>query len=135
MNKRIFKEDTTTIALLYNYIANGDMLLSAEKVDEFDEIVDNNLEEMDSKANLVYPIDYSKLIYFTSWDEVGNQFYILKPGFNEEKAMIDYLYNRPFDITKATQCENALDSLGLKLQEGKFIPKANKVRKKTLNIN
>ncbi len=135
MSRKIFKEDTTTIALLYNYMANGDMLLSAEKIDEFDEIVDENLEEMDSKANMVHPIDYYKLVYFTSWDEVGNQFYILKPGFNEYRVMTDYLYNSPLDITKATQKENALASLGLKLEEGQIKSKENKVRKMTLNKN
>lgn len=135
MSRKIFKEDTTTIALLYNYLANRDMLLSAEKVDEFDEMVDVNLEEIDSKANMVYPVDYSKLIYFTSWDENGNQFYILKPNFDVEKAMADYLYNRSLDITKATQKENSLTSLGLKLEDGQIKPKENKVRKMTLNSN
>lgn len=129
MSKIIFKEDTITIALLYNFIATRDMILSSEKINEFDEIVDSNLEEMNSKANFIYPLDYSKLIYFTSWDEVGNQYFILKPEFDLEKAMTDYIYNRPYDITIATQKENALDSLGLKLENGKIKSKEDKVRK------
>lgn len=129
MSKMIFKEDTTTIALLYNYMATRDMLLSAETIDAFDEIVDFNLEHMNVKINMVYPLDTSKLIYFTSWDEMGNQFYILKPGFNEEKAIVDYVYQRPLAITKATQKENALDILGLKLENFDIKTKQEKVRK------
>lgn len=130
MSRMILKETTTTIALLYNYIASRDMLLSAEKVDEFDEIVNTNLEEMNIK--LIYPLDSSKLIYFISWDENGNQYYILKHDFDAERSVIDYIYERPVAISKATQKENALDMLGLKLENGDIKTKENKVRKKTL---
>ena len=133
MSTRIFKEDAITIALLYNYMATRDMLLSAEKVNEFDRIVDANLEEKNSKANIAYPLDNTKLIYFTSWDEVGNQYYILKPDFDEEKAIENYIYRRHYDVTIASQKENALDLLGLKLEDGKIQIKKNKVRKLLFN--
>ena len=128
MSTMIYKEDTTTIALLYNYMATRDMLLSAEKIDEFDKIVDSNLEEMNIKL-MVYQLDPSKLIYFTSWDEYGNQYYILKPNFDAERAVMDYIYQRPFAIQKATQKENALDLLGLKLENGDIKTKEVKVRR------
>ena len=133
MSKMIFKEDAITIALLYNYKATSDMILSAEKVDEFDKIIDENLEEMNSPAS-VYPLDYSKLIYFTSWDENGNQYFILKPDFDEEKAWEEYIYRR-HSVEMASKKENALDSLGLKLSDGKIHLKGTKQRKLSLNRN
>ena len=128
MSSRIFIQDTTTLALLYNYEATRGMLLSLDKIKVFDNIVDNNLEKMNSGVNMVYPLDYSRLIHFTSCDENGNEYCILKPDFSEEQARIEYIYRTPYDVIRASQQENALEILGLKLENGKIV-------KKTKNIN
>ena len=129
MSTMMFKEETITIALLYNYMATRDLILSAEKIEAFDKMVDANLEQMNIKLNTVCKFDPSKLLYFTSWDEMGNQYYILKPDFNAEKAIFDYIYQRPVAVEKSTQKENALDLLGLKLENGDIKTKEVKVRR------
>lgn len=134
MSSRVYIQDTTTLALLYNYEATRGMLLAVDKIRKFDHIVDNNLEEMNSNVNMVYPLDYSKLIYFTSFDEKGNEYCILKPDFDEEEARIKYIYRAPYDIIKASKKGNALDVLGLRLEDNKIIKKEkNKV--KSMNLN
>lgn len=136
MSSRIFIQDTTTLALLYNYEATRGMLLAVEKIKEFDRIVDDNLEKMNSNVNMVYPLDYSKLIYFTSFDEEGNTYCILKPDFDEEQARIKYIYRSPYDAIKASKMENALAVLGLKLEDNKIIKKEkNKVKSKKFKAN
>ena len=118
MSSRIYMEDTVTIALLYNFDATGSMMLSLDKIKEFDCKIDDNLEKMSSKVNMIYPIDYSKLIYFTSYDEKGNWYYMCKI---------------PIDVIRASKKENALDVLGLKLEDNKIVKKEkNKVKSMSL---
>ena len=133
MSSRIFIQDTTTLALIYNYEATRGMLLALDKIKEFDHIVDENLEKMNSKVNMVYPLDYSKLIYFKSYDENGNWYCILKPNFNREQMEINYMYKIPIDVIRASKNENALDVLGLKLEDNKIVKKEkNKVKSMSL---
>jgi len=133
MSSRIYMEDTVTIALLYNFDATGSMMLSLDKIKEFDCKIDGNLEEMSSKVNMIYPIDYSKLIYFTSYDEKGNWYYILKQDFDREQTEIDYMCKIPIDVIRASKRENALDVLGLKLEDNKIVKKEkNKVKSMSL---
>lgn len=95
--------------------------------------IDSNLEEMNSKVNMVYPLDYSKLIYFKSYDENGNWYCILKPNFNREQMEINYMYKIPIDVIRASKNENALDVLGLKLEDNKIVKKEkNKVKSMSL---
>ena len=123
MSSKLYIQDTTTLALLYNYEATGGMLLAVDKIKEFDHIIDDNLEEMNSNINMIYPLDYSKLIYFISFDEKGNEYCILKPNFDEEEARIKYIYRTPYDIIKASKKANALDVLGLELKDNKIVAK------------
>ena len=133
MSSRIYMEDTVTIALLYNFDATGSMMLSLDKIKEFDCKIDGNLEEMSSKVNMIYPIDYSKLIYFTSYDEKGNWYYILKQDFDREQTEIYYMCKIPIDVIRASKRENALDVLGLKLEDNKIVKKEkNKVKSMSL---
>lgn len=135
MSSRIFIQDTTTLALLYNYEATRGMLLSLDKIRAFDNIVDNNLEKMNSGVNMVHPLDYSRLIYFTSCDENGNEYCILKPDFSEEQARIEYIYRTPYDVIRASQQENALEILHLKLENGKIVKKAKNINLGISNAN
>ncbi len=121
MSSKIFIQDTTTLALLYSYEATRGKILSTNKIKVFDAIVDNNLENLNSKVNMVYPLDYSKLIYFNSFDENGNEYSILKPGIDIEKVRDDYFYKIPRSVIKASQQENALNALGLKKENGKIV--------------
>lgn len=133
MSSRIFIQDSATLALIYNYDATGSKILSLSKIEAFDSKIDRNLEEMNSKVNMVYPLDYSKLIYFKSYDENGNWYCILKPNFNREQMEINYMYKIPIDVIRASKNENALDVLGLKLEDNKIVKKEkNKVKSMSL---
>lgn len=55
MSSRIFIQDSATLALIYNYDATGSKMLSLDKIEAFDSKIDSNLEEMNSKVNMVYP--------------------------------------------------------------------------------
>lgn len=129
MSRRVFKEDTASFALLYYYEATGYMMLPESKINSYDRIVDDNLDEMNSKINMIHPINNSKLIYFVTWDENHNKYYILKPDIDIGQARYDYVIGTPFDVIKASQMENALNSLGLKLEDGKIRIIENKVKK------
>ena len=133
MSSKIFIQDSATLALIYNYDATGSKMLSLSKIEAFDSKIDSNLEEMNSKVNMVYPLDYSKLIYFKSYDENGNWYCILKPNFNREQMEINYMYKIPIDVIRASKNENALDVLGLKLEDNKIVKKEkNKVKSMSL---
>ena len=88
---------------------------------------------MNSKVNMVYPLDYSKLIYFKSYDENGNWYCILKPDFAEEQARTKYIYRILYDVTKVSKMENALEVLGLRLEDNKIIKK-EKYKVKSMSL-
>ena len=134
MSSRIFIQDSATLALIYNYDATGSKMLSLSKIEAFDSKIDSNLEEMNSKVNMVYPLDYSKLIYFKSYDENGNWYCILKPNFNREQMEINYMYKIPIDVIRASKNENALDVLGLKLELKRIFWITGKKKKTKLRV-
>lgn len=138
MGKRTYFEDIASIALLYNYQATARMLLSYDKIKEYDEIINNNLDKMNSNINYINSLDNSKSIYFYSKDENDKEYLILKPYFDFEKARYEYIGCLPLDIIIASQKENALEVIGLELVDGKLLKKdyeKAKVKKLSLNHN
>ena len=120
---RIYMEDVTSIALIYNYEAthSGSMMLSYNRIREYAEMIDLNLDAMGSNYDGVYPLDASKLIYFNTKDENGNWYSILKPGTNIEKAKEENLYRKKsLDLERASKMPNALKVLGIELVDGKM---------------
>lgn len=97
------------------------MILSYDSVNEFDRIVNENLEVMESKVGIVYSLGYSRMMYFVSTDEFGKTYFILNPTFNLAKAKYDYAYKVPMDVMVASKRENALNAIGLTLQDNKII--------------
>ena len=45
MSSRIFIQDSTTLALIYNYDATGSKILSLSKIEAFDSKIDSNLKK------------------------------------------------------------------------------------------
>lgn len=90
----VYIEDITSIALIYNYEAthSDSMMLPHNMVQAYAQMIDTNLNAMGSNFNGVYPLDYSKLIYFNTQDENGNWYSILKPGVDIEMAKDIYIY-------------------------------------------
>lgn len=120
-SRTICIEDSIMLALLYNYEATHNMILSYDSVNEFDKIVNENLEVMESKVGTVYSLDYSRMMYFVSTDEFGKTYFILNPSFNLAKAKYDYAYQVPMDVMVASKRENALNAVGLTFQGNKII--------------
>jgi hypothetical protein len=78
--------------------------------------------------------DDSESIYFSSCDKEGNVFFILKPGFDKDRAMSMYVGCLPTEVLVASQRNNALASLGLVKIEDKIViiekkPKTEEERK------
>lgn len=123
--------DITTIALIYNYKAthSHSMMLSHEKIQEYAQIVDENLDLMNSSFNGAYPFDFSKSIYFNTQDDNDNWYSIIKPGVDIEMAERTYIWRGSHDLEKASKDENALAVLGIKL-DGNIMKKVEKVKVK-----
>lgn len=113
MSSRIFTQDTTALVLIHNYEPTRCMLLALDRIKEFSHIVDENLEKINSKVNIIYLLDYSRLTYFTSFDEKDNEYCILKPDFDEEQTRINYIYRALYDAIKISKMKNALEELRL----------------------
>ena len=77
---RVYIEDITSIALLYNYEATSSisMMLPHDMIKEYAKIVELNLDEMESNFNGVYSLDNEVLIYFNTQDENGKWYSVLK---------------------------------------------------------
>lgn len=133
-SRTICIEDSIMLALLYNYEATHNMILSYDSVSEFDRIVNENLEDMESRVGTVYSLDYSRMMYFVSTDEFGKTYVILNPSFNLAKAKYDYVYQVPMDVMIASKRENALNAIGLTFQDNKII-KMDKSPKKLIKVN
>lgn len=121
---RVYIEDVTSIALLYNYRATNSisMMLSQAKIKEYAQMIGFNLDEMESDFSRVYPVDYSKLIYFNAQDENGNWYSILKPDIDIEVS--EDVYERQLlytpDLYKAATMENALAALDIEFVDNKM---------------
>ena len=119
MGKRIYFEDATSLALLFNYEATGNKLLSKSIVEEFDEKIDEKLDKINYEKFCVHPLDRSTLIYFSSEDEKGKEYFILKDNINYNTFGRYYL-TYPKEVYKAITSDEVLNVLGLCLEGGKM---------------
>ncbi len=128
MGKRIYQEDITSLALLYNYEATQahSRMLPHSMLKAFDKIIDDNLDEIDSKLSSTYPIKYSDLIWSNTQDEEGNWYSVLKYACNIKKAKLVYETIKYRDLIEASKKANALATLGINLIDGKM----SKIQKK-----
>lgn len=129
---KVYIEDVTSIALLYNYEATSSisMMLPHDMIKEYAEIIDINLDEMRSNFNGVYPLDKEGLIYFNTQDENGKWYAVLKPDVNIEKAKYDYVYRSSYDLIIASQMANALAVLDIELENQRMRKIEHKKSKK-----
>ncbi len=114
---RVYIEDITSIALLYNYEATSSisMMLPHDMIKEYAKIVELNLDEMESNFNGVYSLDNEVLIYFNTQDENGKWYSVLKSDIDIKKARYDYGYIRSYDLITASRMANALEVLDIEL--------------------
>jgi hypothetical protein len=123
---RVYSEDAYCLGLLYVYTySNGiQKMAKLDDLNEFHNKIEQNLEDMKYDALCMYSTmnnDGNEAIYFSSKDKEGNVFYILKPGFDKNKAMSMYVGCLPTKVLVASQMDNALASLGLTKTEDKIV--------------
>lgn len=122
---RLYSEDAYNLGLLYVYIySNGiQKMVSLQDLDAFYKQIENNLEIMNSENyGIVYDNNDEK-IYFTSSNEIGEIYYILKPTFDLEKAKSTYIGCVSTKYLVASQMNNALSCIGLIKVNGNIISK------------
>lgn len=112
---RIFREDAYSIGLLYayTYSNNRQILLSKKALDDFYNCMEYHLKELGEKELSIYARLYDEEIYRYSQDENGNEYIMLKDGFNYEKAVSDFLGIVPINYIIASQKASSLSALGL----------------------
>lgn len=120
MGKRTYESDIVAMALLYRYESNGSMMLSYDKIEKFDKIINENLDDMNSSCGIGIRHEEDSELYFTSTDESGKLYAIIKPGSDIKRLWEYHVGCLPLDVIIASQMQNALDVIGLKLKNNKF---------------
>jgi hypothetical protein len=137
---RVYSEDAYCLGLLYVYTYSNGMqkMAKLDDLNEFHNTIEQNLKDMQSDALCMYSTmiyDDNEQLYFSSSDKDGNVYYILKPGFDKEKAMSIFIGCLPIKVLAASQMNNALECLGLEKKKDKNIitVKEKKLVKKYIN--
>lgn len=106
-------------------------MVSLNDLEMYYNTVEKNLDEM----NLIYAsiwYDNDEPIYFKSRNKEDEVYYILKPGFDLERAIGKYMSCLPADVLKASLMENALECIEpIKKKE----VKNNNQKEKTLRLS
>lgn len=128
MGVRTKFEDIASMALIYTNRALGNKMISYDKVVEFENIINNNLDEMNSPINPSLFYEEESKLYFHATDENGKVYLVIDPRADLKIAGNYHVGCLPLDIVIASQMENALDVLGIELIDGKLVMK-NKIDK------
>ena len=120
--------DLSAMAILYNYQCDRTGVIRSEKIIEFTNAINNILKE-DSEYKVINLREYNDIkVYYTSQDEEGNQYTILDPDADIDKAKSWYLETLPSEIIMASKEEEPLGTIGLKLVDGRFVRSDAKIR-------
>ncbi len=136
MNKIIFEEEIIILGLLYNYEVNASRMLPQFTIKDFVEKVNINLEEMDVKINRVDKLD-CEIINYGTIEEEDNKYYMLKNVTGIETARHELIKKIPFAIIRASQMPNALEVLGIQMENGKMkrLEKQSTLEDTSINLN
>lgn len=123
MGKRTKFEDIASMALIYTNRATGNKMISYDKVEKFDKIINENLDNMNSKINPSLFYDEESKLYFHANDENGKLYLVIDPSVDIKVAQDYHIGCLPIDIVVASQMENALNIIGLQLVDGVLVKK------------
>ena len=119
---RVFKEDMYILGLLNIHTASNGSLttVSYEELNKYYEVVEQNLEDRNSKTNCLKPVIFSEgLNYYISSRGIDNKSYFT---LNSESTVLRTILLRqgllPVDVLCASMQDNALECLGLQIKEG-----------------
>lgn len=123
MGKRTKFEDIASMALIYTNRVIGNRIISYDKVREFDEIINNNLDDMGSEINPSLFYEEESRLYFHATDENGKVYLVMDPNADIKAAQDYHIGCLPIDVVVASQMENALAVIGLQLNDGVLVKK------------
>lgn len=122
MGKRTYLTDVAVLALLYRHKCDHGMMISYEKIEKFDEVINQNLDDKNSlfRISIRCADENQSNFYFTGKDENGVLYAIIYPNADFDKAWDRHVGCLPADIIVAALQQNALATIGLQLVNGKL---------------
>lgn len=131
-NKRIVsKNDTTSIALLLTSKKLGIEKLDLKTIDNYNEIVNKNIEASNILGNIYYSNNIIPPIFDYISDENKRTYVHINKNININEAFSYYFNIIPLGIIIAAEQNNALNVLGLEYDYNEKIIKA---KTKTLKL-
>ena len=122
MGKRTYMSDITAMALLYRKEYCGTTMILYDKVIEFDRVINENLEEMNSSCGIGLRCvsEDTTNLYFMATDEEGRLYAVIDPNANLRRAWDWHIVLLPSDVIKASYRDNALNVIGLQNKNDKI---------------
>ena len=121
MGKSTIFSDVVVMALLFNRDVNKLVtMISYEKVKNFDDIINKNLDDFNIKISYPFLREETSKFYFYATDEDGKKYLVMNPEADIESARSYHIGTLPVDILVAAEKNNALAAIGLQLIDGKF---------------
>lgn len=118
--KYIYLSDIISMGLLYRYKCNKNMMVTYDKIENYKNIVKENLKEMNSPYELI-EYEMPSNIYFIGDNEKKTTYAVINPEIDIEKEMITYLNQVPSDVLIAGKQKNALKAIELEWAEDHFV--------------
>ena len=118
--KYIYLSDIISMGLLYRYKCNKNMMVTYDKIENYKNIVKENLKEMNSPYKLI-EYEMPSNIYFIGDNEKKTTYAVINPEIDIEKEMITYLNQVPSDVLIAGKQKNALKAIELEWAEDHFV--------------
>ncbi len=125
MGKRTYESDIIAMALLYRKQYVGTDMLSYDKALEFNAIINENLDNMNSKVSIRPRCEQTSELYSVLQDENGNVYVVINSNADLKKAWGWHIGCLPIDVIIAARQENALETIGLRLVDGKLTKQEN----------
>ena len=140
MGKRTYLADITAMALLYRKTYVGSTMISYDKIKYFDRVINENLDQMNSSCGIGIrnSLDDNSDLFFFATAEDGNVYAVIDPRADLQEAWSYHIGCLPTDVVIASQQNNALQTIGLRLENGQMYslaPKESKPNKLILKNN
>ena len=123
MGKRTNLDDTAGKALVLLNKYTGLTMIKYDQIEEFDRIINQNLDEMNSQSKYVYYPALPNDFYYVAVDQDGTKYAIMYPNADVKKAYKWYICTEPYDKFKALFMSNALSAIGLEVVNNEIVRK------------
>ena len=122
----IHLNQAASIALIYVHRATDGMInmVSIEDINDFKDIINNNLEQMNTKIHSLTPdymVDQDDLFFIYGKAGNNSEYYILKDDASSIAKRKGYIMELPLDVVIASQMDNALKCIGLEKQDNEIV--------------